>query len=178
MKKEVPILDGVAVTVHGREVRVEGPHGKHVRSFLEPSVRSLVIERQGETVVVSSSSERKKARTYVGTVAAHIRNMIHGSKHGYRYTMRIHYTHFPIAVTTKGKEIQIRNFLGEKGARIAYVHGDAAVTAGKEEITITGHNKEDVGQTAAAIERACRVGKKDRRIFVDGIYIESRGAHE
>ena len=46
----------------------------------------------------------------------------------------------------------------------------------KVHVVITGVDREKVGQTAAIIERACRVTGRDRRVFQDGIYIVSKGA--
>ena len=43
-----------------------------------------------------------------------------------------------------------------------------------KEITITGKDKYSVGQTAANLERAARVTKKDYRVFDDGIYITGK----
>jgi large subunit ribosomal protein L6 len=45
------------------------------------------------------------------------------------------------------------------------------VNIGKDEVTITGIDKEHVGQTMANIEQATRVRGFDIRIFQDGIYL-------
>ena len=45
----------------------------------------------------------------------------------------------------------------------------------QDDVTVTGSDREKVGQTAANIERACKIKKRDRRVFQDGIYIVSKG---
>lgn len=45
----------------------------------------------------------------------------------------------------------------------------------KDEIQITGNSLEDVSQSAADIQQACRVRNKDIRKFLDGLYVSERG---
>ena len=47
----------------------------------------------------------------------------------------------------------------------------------KSDVFVSGVDREKVGQTAAIIEKACRIRGRDRRIFQDGIYIVSKGAN-
>ena len=112
----------------------------------------------------------------IGTIVAHLNNMFIGVTSGYKYTLKIFYTHFPINITVKDREIQIRNFLGEKGARIAKITGKIEVKIEKDEILLSGINKEELGQTSANIELACKITKRDRRVFQDGIYLAARAA--
>jgi large subunit ribosomal protein L6 len=46
------------------------------------------------------------------------------------------------------------------------------------DVIVEGIDVEEVGLTAASIERATRVKDLDRRIFVDGIYIYEKGVAE
>lgn len=50
----------------------------------------------------------------LGTIVAHIRNMINGVTKGYEYKLAIVYSHFPMNVKVEGNKIMITNFLGEK----------------------------------------------------------------
>ena len=52
--------------------------------------------------------------------------------------------------------------------------GDAKVSVKGDEVTITGVNKEDVGQTMANLEQATKIRGKDPRVFQDGIYLVSK----
>ena len=175
MKKEIAIPKGVDVNAEGMKVTVKGPKGMLERDFHNPTMRGINIEI-GEWFSVSSEDESRRRKAIVGTIAAHVRNMIIGVTKGYEYTLGIHYSHFPINVEVKGDEIHVKNFFGEKGARIARTFGKVEVKATKDVITVKGINSEDVGQTALNIEQICRISGKDRRIFNDGIYITSKGA--
>jgi large subunit ribosomal protein L6 len=77
-------------------------------------------------------------------------------------------------VTVEDGEVVIENFLGEKAPRRTEIRGDTEVEIDGEEITLRGPDKEDVGQTAAAIEQLTRVTDKDTRVFQDGVYITAK----
>ncbi len=172
MEKTIEIPDGVEITIEGMKVVVKGPKGSLSRDFSNPKFDHLItISKEENNVKITSVNERRKVKALVGTIGAHLRNMIKGVTEGFVCIMKIHYLHFPINVTVKDGKVHIRNFLGEKGDRIADIVGDVKVEVGKDEIKITGIDKEAVGQTAANIEQACRVKDKDRRIFQDGIFI-------
>ena len=92
---------------------------------------------------------------------------------GFTFKMKIAYSHFPITVDTDGNKILIKNFIGERNPRITHKAGSHPidVKATKEDVVISGIDKEEVGQTAANIQKTCRIRHKDKRIFQDGIYV-------
>jgi len=100
--------------------------------------------------------------------------MITGVTKGFTYKLKIVFSHFPISVKVQGDKILIENFTGEKTPRIAKIVGTAKVTVKGDDVIVQGINIEDVGQTAANIEQATKIKKKDPRIFLDGIYIYER----
>jgi len=100
--------------------------------------------------------------------------MFHGVTEGWEYEMEVFYSHFPMQVGVEGDEVVIENFLGEKAPRRTEIHGDTEVTVSNEEVTLSGPNIEDVGQTAADIEQLTRVQDKDVRVFQDGVYITQK----
>ncbi|MCD6402879.1 MAG: 50S ribosomal protein L6 [Candidatus Aenigmarchaeota archaeon] len=172
VSKEIEIPEGVSVHVDGKKVIVEGEKGRLERTF--KYFWDIKIEKTDNKVVISSPEDRRKVKAMVGTIAAHIRNMIKGVTKGFTYRMKIVYTHFPITVKVDGDRVVIQNFLGERTNRIAKIMGDVKVEVKGDEVIIKGINLEDVAQTAANIEQACRITKFDRRIFQDGIYIASK----
>ena len=170
----VEIPKGVEIQVDGKAVTVKGPKGTLSRDFSNPTYNNLVKIEKNCGIVVSASSEKRKMKAVAGTIRAHIRNMMLGVTDGYRYTMKILYSHFPMTVDIKGDEIHVKNFLGEKGARVAKIKGKTEVKVDKDEITLSGIDLENIGQTVQRIEQACRLTGKDRRIFQDGIFLTGR----
>ncbi len=168
----ISIPEGVKVTKEDIIVTVEGPNAALKRDFVHPRI---AISTKDNVINLKTGSKQKKDKATLGTWAAHLKNMIHGAEKDFEYNMKILYTHFPMTLKQDSNVIIITNFMGEKGTRRAVIKEDVKVNLGKDEITLTGPTKENVGQTAANLEQACRQRKKDIRIYQDGIYITKKG---
>lgn len=166
--EEIIIPEDVEITFEGDIIKTKGKNGTLSRSFTYPHV---AIEEKDGTLIISSPSKRKKDKAMVRTTKGHIMNMIIGVEKGFTYTLKIVYAHFPMNVKVEGDAVIINNFFGEKSPRLAKIVGDTAVKVKKDTVTVTGINKEDVGQTSANIEQATKISKRDVRVFQDGIYI-------
>ncbi|HVQ01108.1 MAG TPA: 50S ribosomal protein L6 [Candidatus Thermoplasmatota archaeon] len=173
MKEEFKVPDGVHVTLKDKTVTVQGPKGTLSKTLAHPKIALAV---NGNTVQIScTQAPHKKEKALLGTYRAHIRNMVKGVTQGYECTMKTVFSHFPIKSSVEGSHLMIQNFLGERYPRKAEIMEDVKVEVKGESITITGIDKEKVGQTAANIERATKVKDRDIRVFQDGIYIVKRG---
>ena len=155
------IPEGTKISAAGNIVTVSGAKGTLVRDFAHPDVK---IAMKGDEVVVTAPL------VMLNTVEAHIRNMAVGVTAGYHKKIKILFSHFPITVEVKGKEMLVKNFLGEKQPRRLRIMGDVKVEAKGQELTITGISKDDVGQTFANIKSATKIRNRDSRVFQDGFY--------
>ncbi len=177
--EEVEIPENVNITIDGLRVVVEGPKGRLERDFSH--AKGVKISKKDSKVIVETFFANRKKKALVGTIASHIENMIKGVTRGYKYKLKIIYSHFPITVEVDNSNriVRIKNFLGERSDRIAKIVGDdVKVTVKGEDVIVEGIDIEHVGQTAANIELATKVKDKDRRVFADGIYIYDWGDEE
>ncbi|WP_418285693.1 50S ribosomal protein L6 [Halorubrum sp. DTA46] len=165
---EIDIPDDVSAETDHLELTVEGPNGSVTRRLWYPDVEVTV---EDGVVAIASENEDAKTNATVGTFESHVSNMIHGVTEGWEYTMEVYYAHFPMQVTVEGDEVVIENFLGERAQRRTPVRGDTDVQIDGETVTLSGSDKEAVGQTAADIEQLTKVTDKDTRVFQDGVYI-------
>jgi large subunit ribosomal protein L6 len=168
VKDEIEVPEKVQVTLDGPMIKVKGPKGEVSRRLRDPRIK---IEKKGNDVVVSCATMRAKERALVGTFAAHIRNMLVGVSEGFEYNMKIVFAHFPIKASVKGNVFVVENFLGEKYPRKTKIVGATKVTVKGDQVVLNGPDVEEVGQTAANIERLTKIKGYDPRIFQDGIYI-------
>ncbi len=175
-ERTIEIPQDVNVGVEGFRVNVSGSRGKVEKDFASPLfMNEIKISKDGGKITVSCDSKKRRIKSMAGTIESHINNMINGVINGYVYKLKIVFMHFPMTVKTSGRDVLVQNFLGEKSMRKAEVAGDVKVEIKDDEITVTGYNKEDVGQTAANIERATKISARDRRVFQDGIFLVSSG---
>jgi len=171
ISKTIQVPDGVEVNVERRKVTVKGAKGTLTRDF---SYVPISLEGDGKTVRVWAEWPRKKEASLVGTIYSHIQNMITGVEKGFSYKLKIVFSHFPMSVKVQDKTVLIENFTGERRARKVKIVGDVQVKVQSEDIIVEGINLENVSQTAANIEQATKVKKKDPRVFLDGIYVFER----
>ncbi|MCX8153690.1 MAG: 50S ribosomal protein L6 [Candidatus Bathyarchaeota archaeon] len=171
ISKVIQVPDGVDVTVEERKVTIKGAKGTLTRDF---SLAPVSIESNGKSLKVYAQWPRKKEAAMVGTVYSHIQNMITGVMKGFSYKLKIVFSHFPISVKVQDKAVIIENFTGERRARKAKIIGDVKVKVQGDDVIVEGINLEDVSQTAANIEQATKVKRKDPRVFLDGIYVYER----
>ncbi len=158
----------VEVSLEGRKITVKGPKGTLTRDF---SHEPVSIELDGKLVKTWAEWPRKKESALVGTINSHIQNMITGVTKGFTYKLKIVFSHFPISVKLKEKTVLVENFTGERSPRKSKIIGEVKVKIQGEDIIVQGINLEDVSQTAANVEQATKVKRKDPRIFLDGLYV-------
>lgn len=167
MKKTLEIPDGVSVSMEGENLLVKGPKGE-----LRKELKGVKMTVKGNEVILNSFSDRRKDKAMLGTWISHTKNMIIGVTVGWEARMKMVYSHFPVKFGVDERKIVIQNFMGERSQREAKIFGASTkVEVKKDDVIITGIDKEDVGQTAANIELACKVKGFDRRVFQDGCHL-------
>ncbi|HLI46500.1 MAG TPA: 50S ribosomal protein L6 [Geobacterales bacterium] len=179
-KEEIEIPENVEVNVSPDYfVEIKGKLGKIVKDLsphrLKISKNKYRIYKDGNKVVVETMIKGKRGVALLYTLVSKIRAAIKGVNEGYTYKLKIIYSHFPVTVKVKGKEVYIENFIGERSPRKARIIGEyTKVEVKGEDIEVTGIDKDDVSQTAANIQQATKIKKRDPRKFLDGIYIYYR----
>ena len=111
------------------------------------------------------------------TVGAHIKNMIKGVTKGFRYKMHIVKKHFPIEIKITKEHLEIGRFLGEKDVKIVKLLEGVTVSKNDknaEELYFDGIDLDKVSLTCAHVFQSCTVHDKDRRKFLDGIYVNEK----
>jgi len=168
----VELPQGVTANLEGRTLSMKGKLGEAKKHFDKVNINITV---DGNKISISPFSLKKKDNVIVNTVLSLVNNMITGVTKGYTYRLKVVYAHFPISVKTKEDEIHVENFVGERSPRIAKIIGACNVTIDGDDIIVKGVSVEDVGQTAANVELATKIKRKDQRIFLDGVYIYQKG---
>jgi large subunit ribosomal protein L6 len=162
---KIPIPQGVSVKLEGLHIIAKGNAGTVDRAY---KIKGVSAKLNGNEIEVSGPLRE------ANTLSAHIKNALNGADKGYLQKLKALYAHFPISFEIKGKDIIIKNFLGEKQPRHAKIVGETKVEVKGQEIVVSGPDKEDVGQTIANLRNATRIKNRDSRVFQDGVYpIES-----
>jgi large subunit ribosomal protein L6 len=175
--RSVEVPDGVKVEVSGSRVVVKGPLGALERDF---GNLPIIIRLSDGSVIIETYMAGRREKALVGTVAGHIRNMILGVTRGWRYKLKIVYSHFPISVKVQGNQLVIENFLGRRSKIILDIPRGVKVSVTKDDIIVEGIDREVVAQFAANIEEATTL-RGDERVsphgreggpgVLDGIYV-------
>ena len=143
-KKAVPVPSGVTANVEGQTIKVKGPKGA-LQLVLHDDVTAK-MDKSG--IQVDPRFETKRARSQWGTSRTLINNLITGVTKGFEQKLEITGVGYRAAV--QGKNLQLQ--LGySHDVVFAIPEGIAITTPKPTEITITGSDKQRVGQVAAEI---------------------------
>jgi len=117
----------------------------------------------------------------VTTFKSLISNMMIGVTEGFRYKMRLVYNHFPIniKIPKDKKSLEIENFLGGKKSHFVKLPPGATVTKTdikevKDELVFDGPDNATLSLACARVCQACKIGNKDERKFLDGIFVSEK----
>jgi large subunit ribosomal protein L6 len=171
-KEEIEIPKGVKVSLEGgHHIRVKGPEGDITKDFSH--IRGIKVAIEGNKVLFSTNFPKSGTLALIKTIMSIISNLIIGVQNNYKYISKIAYSHFPcsVRVDEKNKIIFVENFLGERAPRKANFPDNVKVEVKGDDVSFTGPDKEALGQSAANVKRACRIRKKDPRVFQDGVYL-------
>ena len=173
--REIELPNGVSASVDGKLLLIKGPNGEIKRELKQHNISASIGDKK---IVLKSERSTKRDKKFMGSLSAHIKNMIKGSTQGHSYTLKICSGHFPMNVAVTGNKFIVKNFLGEKIPRVLHLKEGASVKVEGDLVYVTGSSKETTGQVSADIEQLTRRPKYDTRIFQDGIYITNKDGKE
>lgn len=146
-KKPVPVPSNVTATVSGQTVKMKGPKGE--LAFTLPE--ELEVARTDAGIEVKPREESKRARSMWGMSRTRVTNLITGVTQGYSHTLEIQGVGFRAAL--KGKD-QLQLQVGFSHDVLHTIPSGVEVKVGgakQEIITVSGIDKQMVGQVAADI---------------------------
>lgn len=144
-KIPVTIPNGVEVNVAGDVLTVKGPKGTLTRSV--PKAVTITVE--GGAATVSPNAKEENAAALWGTITAHLRNMVAGVTEGFKKELEIEGVGYRAAAA--GRELTLSVGFSHP-VKITAPEG-IEITVEKNLITITGSDKDAVGQFAANIRK-------------------------
>jgi len=163
----------VKFTVGEGTLSVRGPLGTVERPF-PSAVLELTSAKGSVRLRLRIASDRKRSQSLLKTWIAHVRNLALGLTVGVEARMKVVAAHFPMKVSVRGEELVIENFLGEKYPRTTRLRPGTKAVVDGEFVILSGLDVEQVGQSAANIERVTHIRDYDPRVFQDGIYLIER----
>lgn len=172
LTEQVPVPAGVTVSVTNGLFTLKGPKGENARDLFNPKLQYAV---ENNAIIITCSRATKREKTIFYTAVSHIKNLIKGVNEGFIYTLKVCSGHFPMTVSVKGDQFEVKNFIGEAVPRRLKLNPKCKVVVDGVIISVEGNDVEQTGQQAAMIEQLAKRVGFDRRIFQDGIYITSKG---
>ena len=147
-KLPVPIPSGVKLELAADQVKVNGPKG----SLTCPVAEGITCRQDGDKLVVERRNDSRQQRAFHGLTRALIANAVRGTTQGYQRELEIR----GVGYRAEVKKDSVEFALGYSHPVIFPIPEGISVQVEKQtRITVTGIDKQQVGQVAANI-RALR----------------------
>jgi large subunit ribosomal protein L6 len=143
-KRPIELPAKVEVTIDGQKVSVKGPKGELSRVLPE----GVKIDKEGTTLSVTRVNESRMARQRHGLCRTLVSNMVDGVSQGFQKKLEIQGVGYRAQV--QGSNL-ILNVGYSKPVEIIPPAGIQMAVEGTTNVTVSGIDKELVGNTAARI---------------------------
>ena len=144
-KQPIEIPQGVEVTVEGALVKVKGPKGELERN-IRPEIEAKVVDGQIE---VTPKEDAKKPGAMWGLTRSLIANMVQGVFEGYEKKLEIEGVGYKAEASGDAMTLNV----GFSHPVVVKAPENVVFSVDKNIITISGPDKEKVGQFASSIKR-------------------------
>ncbi len=145
-KRPVPVPAGVTATIEGGQISVKGPKG----TLSMPLVDDIAYTVEDGAISVQPANDTKRARAFWGMQRTMVSNLVTGVTEGFTKTLEITGVGYRAAVQGKNLRLQL-GFSHD--VDYAIPEGITIATPDATTVTITGSDKQKVGQVAAEIRR-------------------------
>lgn len=146
-KQQIQIPAGVEVTKNGAVLTVKGPKGTIHKTFRD----DIEIKIADKIINLNIKRNDKFSKSLWGTYASHIKNMIKGVENPYLKKLTLEGVGFKSEVKTDGQRQEFNFALGFSHPVVVEIPEGINATAEKNNITITGIDKELVGSFTASL---------------------------
>ena len=143
-KNAVAVPKGVSVDLKGQDLSVKGPKGQLSLTLVD----DIVVTHEGDSIKVAPRNDNRRGRSMWGMQRTLVSNMLTGVTQGFTTKLEINGVGYRAAV--QGKNLQMQ--MGYSHDVIYPIPADVQIVCERPTaITITGINKQRVGQVAAEI---------------------------
>jgi large subunit ribosomal protein L6 len=145
-KKPIAVPAGVTVTLEGQTIAVKGPKGQLSWTVID----DVVVQHENGEITLSPRDDSQRARGMWGLSRTLVDNMVHGVTQGFEQKLELVGVGYRAAL--KGDALSLQ--LGfSHDVEVAPPAGVSFVVPKQTEITISGIDKQAVGEIAAKIRR-------------------------
>ena len=145
-KRPISVPSGVEVKIDGQTVSVKGPKGELSHTVAEP----ITVALEDGVITLERPNEERESRALHGLSRTMVDNMIIGVTQGYEKKLEIVGTGY--RVQAKGSDIEMS--LGySHSIPVAAPKGITFTVEGNNKLTVSGIDKQLVGEVAANIRK-------------------------
>lgn len=145
-KRPISVPSGVEVKIDGQTVSVKGPKGELSHTVAEP----ITVALEDGVITLERPDEERESRALHGLSRSMVYNMIIGVTEGYEKKLEIVGTGY--RVQAKGSDIELS--LGySHSIPVAAPQGITFQVEGNNKLTVSGIDKQVVGEVAANIRK-------------------------
>ncbi len=142
-KLPIAIPSGVTITIDDAAVTVAGGKGT-LTQFTMPLI---TVKQEGDQVIISRANDEPKIRAKHGLMRSLLNNMVVGVSQGFSKKLEINGVGYRVAM--QGSDLKLN--LGFSHDVIYKIPAGVTATTDQNTITVSGINRQQVGQVAAEI---------------------------